>query len=234
MLYVYNTSQGRDILEKYFEPEFYDEFTSVQSMDDFQPEMEHDSIVVCENRHRLNDDVIKRLRQNFPQTHLMILSKLKNINTQDHLYDGADQVQTIHDDVILKDNHYKAIRAFRTAGIRFINRMRTEGSIKFGPENNFTFDRKSARLRWKNKNIKIPYRQFNILEQLIKADSKVVSNNAIKTNVYHHTNVDDNEHNDIQNCISHLRRHFDKASGQEGMGKQIIQTVRGVGYRLMR
>jgi DNA-binding response OmpR family regulator len=88
-------------------------------------------------------------------------------------------------------------------------------------------DRDKLRVRRQGRDIQLTHREYVLLEYLVRHPGQVLSREDLADNVWGHEI--DSGSNVIDVTVSHLRGKVDR-----GPGRQLIQTVRGLGYVLRR
>ena len=82
-------------------------------------------------------------------------------------------------------------------------------------------------VRWKEEQIALPPREFNLLEYLMRSPGRVFTRSQILEHVWGYSF--DPQTNLVDVCLQRLRANIDRAGAES-----FIETVRGVGYRFRK
>jgi DNA-binding response OmpR family regulator len=161
-------------------------------------------------------DVCRRLRAAGSTVPILMLT------AKDGEYDEADALDLGADDFLSKPFSFVVLLARLRALLRRApadrEPMLTAGDLHLDP---------AARRFWRGEDeIVLTAREFSLAEFLMRRKGQVVSRNTIAEHVW--DAVLDIDSNVVEVYIGYLRRKFDAGSGTSS-----IETVRGVGYRLV-
>ncbi|MDJ0322647.1 response regulator transcription factor [Cryobacterium sp. PH31-AA6] len=161
-------------------------------------------------------EVCRRLRAGGSTVPILMLT------AKDGEFDEADALDLGADDFLSKPFSFIVLLARLRALLRRapVDRepVLTAGSIRLDP---------AARRCWRGETeIMLTTREFSLAEFLIRRKGQVVSRNTIAEHVW--DSELDIDSNVIEVYIGYLRRKLD-----EGRTKGLIETVRGIGYRLV-
>lgn len=161
-------------------------------------------------------EVCRRLRAGGSTVPILMLT------AKDGEYDEADALDLGADDFLSKPFSFVVLLARLRALLRRapVDRepVLTAGSIRLDP---------AARRCWRGEEeVTLTAREFSLAEFLVRRKGQVVSRNTIAEHVWDsELDVDSNV---IEVYIGYLRRKLD-----DGRTRGLIETVRGIGYRLM-
>ncbi|MDQ1580049.1 MAG: hypothetical protein QOD05_824 [Microbacteriaceae bacterium] len=161
-------------------------------------------------------EVCRRLRAAGSTVPILMLT------AKDGEYDEADALDLGADDFLSKPFSFVVLLARLRALLRRAPAERepvlTAGDLRLDP---------ATRRCWRGENeIVLTAREFSLAEFLIRRKGQVVSRNTIAEHVWDaELDIDSNV---VEVYIGYLRRKFDAGSGVSS-----IETVRGVGYRLL-
>lgn len=161
-------------------------------------------------------EVCRRLRAGGSTVPILMLT------AKDGEFDEADALDLGADDFLSKPFSFIVLLARLRALLRRapVDRepVLTAGSIRLDP---------AARRCWRGETeIMLTTREFSLAEFLIRRKGQVVSRNTIAEHVW--DSELDIDSNVIEVYIGYLRRKLD-----EGRTRGLIETVRGIGYRLV-
>jgi len=143
------------------------------------------------------------------------------LTAKDGEYDHAEALDTGADDFLTKPFSFVVLLARLRALLRRTGRARpvtyTVGDL--------TVDPVTHRCRRGDTDVPLTAREFAVLEFLVRRAGEVVSKGEILDNVWDF--AFEGDPNIVEVYIRHLRRKLD-----EPFGKQLIETIRGAGYRL--
>ena len=154
--------------------------------------------------------------------------RIKKINTpilmltaKDTVEDRVRGLDTGADDYLVKPFAFTELMA------RVRALLRREGSSKSTMLSlgELVLDTKTREVRWKDDLIDLTTKEYVILEYLMRHPNAVVTRTMIETHAW------DYDLNSISNLVDvYIRRIRQKIDPEQG--KQIIQTIRGAGYRM--
>ncbi len=158
-------------------------------------------------------DVLKNVRRNGNELPILILT------ARDAIEDRINGLDSGADDYLTKpfDLHELAAR------VRAIIRRRsgrTTATIQYG---SLLLDTASRSVMLHNENVPLSMQEFSILEYLLNHQGQVISKQQIESSLYGWN--EGVESNAIEVHIHHLRKK---------LGKNLIRTVRGLGYSIAR
>jgi two-component system OmpR family response regulator len=143
------------------------------------------------------------------------------LTAKDGEYDHAEALDTGADDYLTKPFSFVVLLARLRALLRRTGRARpvvyTAGDLAVDPV--------THRCRRGDVEVPLTAREFAVLEFLLRRAGEVVSKGEILDNVWDF--AFEGDPNIVEVYIRHLRRKLD-----EPFGKQLIETIRGAGYRL--
>jgi two-component system OmpR family response regulator len=160
--------------------------------------------------------VVQELRAEGLRTPVLILSALGEVD------DRVKGLRAGGDDYLTKPYAYTELLARIEALVR---RPAPQEQVTSYAVGDLSLDRLSHKVTRAGKSITLQPREFRLLEYLMKHADQVVTRTMLLENVwdYHF----DPQTNVIDVHISRLRSKIDK-----GFGKQLLQTVRGAGYKI--
>ena len=143
------------------------------------------------------------------------------LTAKDGVYDHAEALDTGADDFLTKPFSFVVLLARLRALLRRTGRARpvvyTAGDV--------TVDPVTHRCRRGDDDVTLTAREFSVLEFLLRRAGEVVSKGEILDNVWDF--AFEGDPNIVEVYIRHLRRKLD-----EPFDRQLIETIRGAGYRL--
>lgn len=162
-------------------------------------------------------DVCQALRQQRNFTPILMLSAL------DTLKDRVEGLRLGADDYLTKPFSFDELLARIDALQRRASNFSLQPkAIKFGP---FVFDRETLEVLHDGAAIKLTAKELAVLELLLTPPGKIFSRERILSNVWGIS--EDPLTNIVDVYIGRLRKRLDQSDGPS-----LIQTVRGMGYRL--
>lgn len=161
-------------------------------------------------------EVCRRLRASGSRVPILMLT------AKDGEFDEADALDLGADDFLSKPFSFVVLLARLRALLRRapVDRepVLTAGGIRLDP---------AARRCWRNEDeVTLTAREFSLAEFLIRRKGQVVSRNTIAEHVW--DSELDIDSNVVEVYIGYLRRKLD-----DGRTRGLIETVRGIGYRLV-
>jgi len=160
-------------------------------------------------------EILETLRKRDLQTPVLILT------ARDGIEDRVQGLDLGADDYLVKPfalpELLARIRALLRRGGRGVTVTHAAGDLRLDPATHRCFRGEEE--------ITLTAREFATLEYLLRRVGEVVSKTEILDNVWDF--AFDGDPNIVEVYVRHLRRKLD-----EPFGRQLIQTIRGVGYRL--
>ena len=144
------------------------------------------------------------------------------LTAKDGEYDQAEALDTGADDYLTKPFSFVVLLARIRALLRRSGRSRPGRSTRPATSR---IDPVTHRCTRGDVEVALTAREFAVLEFLMRRAGEVVSKSEILDNVWDF--AFDGDPNIVEVYIRHLRRKLD-----EPFGRQLIQTIRGAGYRL--
>lgn len=162
-------------------------------------------------------DILRTMREREIQTPVLILT------AKDAIEDRVVGLDTGADDYLVKPFAFPELLARIRALLR---RGRTDQVLKLKYAG-LEMDLITRRVRRANQEIHLSAREYDLLEYLLRNSGHVVSRQMLARDVWQETDRVTPIDNVIDVQIAHLRKKVDQP-----FGKQLIQTVRGVGFVL--
>jgi len=157
--------------------------------------------------------VLKQLKREYPQKPVLILT------ARDQLDDKVKGLEQGADDYLVKPFELAEL----IARLRVLERRLTGNIDPIIKAGNVELDPHSHLVRLNGEEVDITRKEYLLLRALMQANGKVVTKDALEAKLY---NLDDEvASNALEVHISHLRRK---------LGKELITTIRGVGYSIKR
>ncbi len=160
--------------------------------------------------------IIKMLRSVEKRMPILILSALGDVDEK------VEGLKAGGDDYLTKPYAFSELLARIEALVRRNSKEFNRQSLQVG---NLKMDFKNYSVARKGKKIELKPREFRLLEYLVRHKNHVVTRTMLFENVWDYNF--DPQTNVIDVHISRLRSKIDK-----GFDKQLIKTIRGVGYKI--
>lgn len=217
VLVIENNINDAKSLQKGLEAEFYAVDFTIDTKDGLRMAETGDYDLITINQYRSNYSSIKfvkTLRNHDLDTSIIVITENRETKSMVNLLDvGCD-------DYLVKPFHFEELAA-RIRAIFRRRRASISGKIKCGP---LELDPTAHEVLYKDENIDLRNREFDLLEYLMKNSGRVVTRNMVLEHVWD-INADSFS-NTVEVHVTHLRRKL-------GEGSSMIKTIRGVGYKLM-
>ncbi len=150
------------------------------------------------------------------RTPVIFLSARREIN------DRVQGLQVGGDDYLVKPFAFSELLARLQALMRRASGASESTNLTVG---DLRLDIVKRRVTWDGKYIDLQPREFSLLEYMMRNVGKVVSKTTIMEHVWDYNF--DPETNVVETCVCRLRTKL-----KEGAGRDVIRTIRGVGYVL--
>lgn len=157
-------------------------------------------------------EVLKKLRQNNKKTPVLVLT------ARDSNRDIADALDAGADDYVVKPVDLVVLAARLRALARRALTIENSSSVKYG---DLAINSDTREVYFNNSLINLSCREFDLLSVLIHANGRVLQRQYLEEKIY--VRGQKIESNAVEVHIHNLRKKINK---------DIIQTVRGVGYRI--
>lgn len=108
------------------------------------------------------------------------------------------------------------------ARIRALHRRKTGGATALLTHGKLTVDSSSHQVKYDDKSINLPRREFAILEKLVENLGKIVSRDQLLQSIYGFDEIDSNT----------LEVHIHNIRKKLPLPKNYIRTIRGIGYMI--
>jgi len=160
--------------------------------------------------------IIKMLRSVEKKTPILILSALGDVDEK------VEGLKAGGDDYLAKPYAFSELLARIEALIRRNSKEFAEQSLQVG---NLKMNLENYTVMRKGQKISLKPREFRLLEYLVRHKDHIVTRTMLLENVWDYNF--DPQTNVIDVHISRLRSKIDK-----GFDKQLIKTIRGIGYKI--
>jgi two-component system copper resistance phosphate regulon response regulator CusR len=161
--------------------------------------------------------LVKIVRQTMPRVPVIMLT------ARDAIEDRVDGLDAGADDYVTKPFALAEL----LARIRTLLR-RSRGAVAHLERiRGLEIDLLARRSRYLDRDLELTPREFDLLAFLVNAQGEIVSRTTLQRDVWQQENRFTSLDNVIDVHLANLRRKL-----REAIGKDIIETVRGVGYRL--
>ncbi len=160
--------------------------------------------------------IIKMLRSVEKKTPILILSALGDVDEK------VKGLKAGGDDYLTKPYAFSELLARIEALVRRNSKEFAKQSLQVG---NLKMNLENYTVIREDKKIELQPREFRLLEYLIRHKGHIVTRTMLLENVWDHNF--DPQTNVIDVHISRLRSKIDK-----GFDKQLIKTIRGIGYKI--
>jgi len=163
-------------------------------------------------------DICRQMRKRSELPIIMVSAKSSEFDMVVGLEVGAD-------DYVAKPYRLRELIARMRAALRRAPLDESEDVVRLLVSRNLTLDRERREVTFHGEMIKLPLKEFELLELLMANSGKVVTRKTIIDKIWGTTYVGDTKTLDV-----HVKRLRSRIEDNESIPQRII-TVRGVGYR---